>query len=157
MKTLLGGLTPYLLGALAIAGIVMWGLWGRLEAAEMKLEAANAVIEQREKDAKANAIAVAQLAQKLTETETRVITVTEKIYAAPITRECAASPSMRAASDGVRALISRGQAGDRAKPAAPLRRPRAGAGESQRQRTGRRAGARRESLCRLPRPARRSG
>jgi FtsZ-interacting cell division protein ZipA len=157
VKSLLSGLTPWLLGALAIAGIVVWGLWGRLEAAETKLEAANAVIEQREKDAKANAIAVAQLAQKLTDTETKVITVTEKIYAAPITRECAASPSMRAASDGVRALLSRGQAGDRAKSAAPLRRSRAGAGEPQRQRTGGRAHARRQGLRGLPRPARRSG
>ncbi len=121
LGSLLGGATPYLLGALALAAVALWGMWGRLEAAETKLAAANAVIEQREKDAKANAIAVAQLAQKLADTETKVITVTEKIYAAPITRECAASPSMRAASDGVRALISGGQAGDRAKPAAPLR------------------------------------
>lgn len=118
---LLGGVTPYLLGALAIAGVVIWGLWGRLEAAETKLSAANAVIEERDRDAKRNAQAVAQLAQKLTDTETKVITVTEKIYAAPVTRECAASPSMRAATDGVRALISGGQAGDRAKPAAPVR------------------------------------
>jgi len=91
--------------ALATAAVVIWGLWGRLEAAETRLAAANAVIEQREADAKANAIAIAQLAQKLTDTETKVITVTEKIYAAPITRECAASPSMKAASEGVRELI----------------------------------------------------
>lgn len=107
--------------ALGIAALVIWGLWGRLEAAETRLAAANAVIEQRELDAKENAKAVAQLAQKLTDTETKVITVTEKIYAAPVTRECAASPSMRAASDGVRALISGGQAGDRPQPAAPVR------------------------------------
>ena len=93
----------------------------RLEAAETKLVAANEVIQQREADAKANAIAVAQLAQKLTDTETKVITVTEKIYAAPVTHECAASPSMRAASDGVRALLAPREAGDRAKPAAPVR------------------------------------
>ena len=121
MKALLGGITPYLLGALAIAGVVIWGLWGRLDAANTKLDAANAVIEQRERDARANAIAVAQLAQKLADTETKVVTVTEKIYAAPITRDCAASPSMRAATDGVRALIQGGQAGDRAQPVAPVR------------------------------------
>jgi hypothetical protein len=85
------------------------------------LKAANAVIEQREADAKANAIAVAQLAQKLTDTETKVITVTEKIYAAPVTRECAASPAMRAASDGVRNILSGGQAGHSGQPSAPLR------------------------------------
>lgn len=106
---------------LGLAAVVIWGLWGRLEAAETRLAAANAVIEQRELDAKENAKAVAQLAQKLAETETKVVTVTERIYSAPVTRECAASPSMRAASDGVRALISGGQAGDRAQPAAPVR------------------------------------
>jgi len=107
--------------ALGLAAVVIWGLWGRLEAAETRLAAANAVIEQRELDAKENAKAVAQLAQKLNDTETKVITVTERIYAAPVTRECAASPSMRAASDGVRALISGGQAGDSAQPVAPVR------------------------------------
>jgi FtsZ-interacting cell division protein ZipA len=121
VRALLGEVTPYLLGALAIAGVVIRGLWGRLEAAETKLSAANEVIQQREADAKANAIAVAQLAQKLIDTETKVITVTEKIYAAPVTRECAASPSMRAASDGVRDLLAPREAGDRAQPAAPLR------------------------------------
>lgn len=121
MRALLGGVTPYLLGALAVAGVLIWGLWGRLEAAETKLSAANDVIEQRELDSKENAKAVAQLAQKLADTETKVITVTERIYAAPITRDCAASPSMRTATDGVRALISGGQAGDRAQPAAPVR------------------------------------
>lgn len=115
--------------ALALAGVVIWGLWGRLEGAETKLNAANAVIEQRELDAKENARVVAQLAQKLHDTDTKVITVTEKIYAAPVTRECAQSPSMRAASDGVRALISGGQAGDSAKPAAAVPGPDPGAGK----------------------------
>ena len=107
---------------LALSALVIWGLWGQLGAAQSKLNAANAVIDQREKDAKANAIAVAQLAQKLSDTETKVITVTEKIYAAPITRECAQSPAMRAATDGVRQLLlSGGQAGDSTKPAPALR------------------------------------
>lgn len=107
--------------ALAVAALVIWGLWGELGAAETKLKAANAVIEQREKDAKANAIAVAQLAQKLSDTETKVITVTEKVYAAPVTRECAQSHAMRAASSGVRDILSSGQAGGSAKPPTPLR------------------------------------
>jgi hypothetical protein len=108
--------------ALVVATLVIWGMWGELGAVQTKLDAANAVIDQREKDAKANAIAVAQLAQKLTDTETKVITVTEKIYAAPVTRECAQSPAMRAASSGVRQLLLQGgEAGDSAKPAAPLR------------------------------------
>lgn len=107
--------------AVALAGVVIWGLWGQLGAANAKLSAANAVIAQREADAKANAIAVAQLAQKLNDTETKVITVVEKIYAAPVTRECAQSPAMRAATDGVRSLLSGGQAGHNAKPPAPVR------------------------------------
>jgi hypothetical protein len=106
---------------LAAAALVIWGLWGQLGAAQSKLNAANAVIKQREEDAKANAIAVAQLAQKLNDTETKVITVTERVYAAPVTRECAASPAMRAASDGVRDILQSGQAGHSAKPAPPVR------------------------------------
>lgn len=106
---------------LGAAALVIWGLWGQLGAANAKLDAANAVIKQREEDAKLNAIAVAQLAQKLRDTETKVITVTERVYAAPVTRECAASPAMRAATDGVRAILSGGQAGHSAQPAAPLR------------------------------------
>ena len=110
------------LGALLIAsGVLLKRAWAENGALEEKLAAADAVIQQRELDAKENAKAVAQLAQKLTETETKVITVTEKIYAAPITRECAASPSMRAASDGVRAIISGGQAGDRPQPSPAVR------------------------------------
>lgn len=106
---------------LAAATLVIWGLWGQLGAANSKLAAANAVIDQREKDAKANAIAVAQLAQKLNDTETKVITVVEKVYAAPVTRECAASPAMRAATDGVRQLLQGGQAGHSAQPPVAVR------------------------------------
>ena len=107
--------------ALGVAALVIWGLWGELSAAETKLNAANAVIEQRERDARDNAIAVSRLAQKLNDTETKVITVTEKIYAAPITRECAKSPAMRTSSVGVRDILSGGEAGDSAKPSAPMR------------------------------------
>lgn len=98
-------LAPWSLVALAAAGVILWGLWGRLEVAETRMAAANAVIEQREKDAAANAKAIAQLAQKLTETETKVVTITEKVHAAPITRDCARSPAMKAASEGLRQLF----------------------------------------------------
>jgi hypothetical protein len=121
MSALIGRLAPWSLLALAAAGVVIWGLWGRLEAAETKLDAANAVIEQAEKDKVANAKAVQQLAQKLSDTETKVITVTEKVYAAPITRDCAQSPAMRAASDGLRQLFPGGQADDRRQPAPAMR------------------------------------
>lgn len=114
---------------LGISGWLLKAAYAENGALETKLESANAVIKQREADAKANAIAVAQLAQKLNDTETKVITVTEKIYAAPVTRECAASPSMRAASDGVRAIIFGGQAGDSAKSPAALYGPDPGTGK----------------------------
>ena len=121
MSTLMGRLAPWSMVALAVAGAIIWGLWGRLESAEIRLAAANAVIEQREKDAAANAKAIAQLAQKLNDTETKVVTITEKVYAAPITRECAQSPAMRAASDGLRQLFPAGQADDRRQPGPTVR------------------------------------
>lgn len=110
-----------LVALLIVSGVLLKMAWAENGALETKLAAANTIIQQREADAKENAKVVAQLAQKLNDTETKVITVTEKIYAAPVTRECAASPSMRAASDGVRALISGGQAGNRAQPSPPVR------------------------------------
>ena len=121
MSALIAKAAPWLLGALAIAGLVIWGLWGRLEAVQTRLDDANAVIEQREKDAKANAVAVAQLAQKLHDTETKVITQVEKVYAAPVTRDCAQSPAMRAASDGLRQLFPGNQAAGGREPAATVR------------------------------------
>ena len=94
--------------ALAIAALVIWGLWGRLEVSELKLGAANAVIKQREDDMKLSAVILAQQAQALSNLETKVVKVTERIYSAPITRECAQSPSMRAATVGVRDIIQGG-------------------------------------------------
>lgn len=49
MRALLGGVTPYLLGALAIAGVVIWGLWGRLEAAKTRAEVATNALKESEK------------------------------------------------------------------------------------------------------------
>jgi hypothetical protein len=132
MSALIARFAPWSLLALAVAGVVIWGLWGRLEAKETELAAAKGVIEQAEKDKVANAKAVVQLAQKLADTETKVVTVTEKVYAAPVTRDCAQSPAMRAASDGLRQLFPGGQADDRRQPAATLPGPAAGAGQSQR-------------------------
>jgi len=132
MSALIARLAPSSLIALAVAGVVIWGLWGRLEAANTKLDAANAVIEQAGKDKVANAKAVQQLAQKLTDTETKVVTVTEKVYAAPVTRDCAQSPAMRAASDGLRQLFPVGQTDDRRQPAPAVPGPNVGSGQSQR-------------------------
>ena len=118
----------FLLPGLLAVGLVVAGLFFLLRAAwaengrlEGRLAAADAVIAQRERDARENARVVALLADRLRDTETKVITVTERIHAAPITRECAQSPAMRAASDGVRALLRGGEARDRAQPAASVR------------------------------------
>jgi hypothetical protein len=107
--------------ALAGAGLLLKLSYEANGELRTRLEAANAVIKQREEDAKANAIAVVQLAQKLNDTETKVITQVERVYAAPVTRDCAQSPAMRAASDGLRQLFPGGQAGDRRQPAAGVR------------------------------------
>ena len=106
---------------LATAGVLLKRAWAENGALDVKLEAANAVIKQREEDQRQNAIAVAQLAQKLNDTETKVITQVEKVYAAPVTRDCAQSPAMRAASDGLRQLFPGNQALDRRQPAAAVR------------------------------------
>ena len=106
---------------LATTGLLLKNEWSENGALDVKLEAANAVIRQREEDQRKNAIAVAQLAQKLNDTETKVITQVEKVYAAPVTRDCAQSPAMRAASDGLRQLFPGGQAVDRRQPAAAVR------------------------------------
>lgn len=90
-----------------LLGVSGWLLKRSYEAngaLETKLAGAQAVIDQREKDAKANAVAVAQLAQKLNDTETKVITVTERIYAAPVTRDCIKSPAIGTALGGLQQL-----------------------------------------------------
>ena len=97
-------LAPY--AALAVAGLVIWGLYGQLGTAKLKLANAEAVIAVREDDARRSAEAVAKLADTLTKTEAKVITVTERIYSAPVTRECAQSPAMKAASDGLHELFT---------------------------------------------------
>ena len=132
MSALITRFAPWSLIALAVAGVVIWGLLGRLEAKETELAAAKGVVEQAEKDKVANAKAVQQLAQKLTDTETKVVTVTEKVYAAPVTRDCAQSPAMRAASDGLRQLFPVGQADDRRQPSPAVPGSAAGARGAQR-------------------------
>jgi hypothetical protein len=121
MSALVSRLAPWSLVALAVACVVIWGLWERDAAVQTKLDAANAVIQQREEDARENAKAVARLAQKLSDTETKVITQVEKVYAAPVTRDCAQSPAMRAASDGLRQLFSGSPSASGREPSAAMR------------------------------------
>lgn len=112
-----------LVALLGVAGFLLKRSYAANGALETKLAGAQAVIDQREADAKANAIAVAQLAQKLTDTETKVVTVTERIYSAPVTRDCVKSPAMRAAVDGVQQLYIAPalQTPDRREPAPAVR------------------------------------
>jgi hypothetical protein len=131
MSALIARLAPYSMIALVIAGVLIWGLIERNAAIGAEFAAAKGVIEQAEKDKAANAKAVQQLAQKLQDTETKVVTVTEKVYAAPVTRDCAQSPAMRAASDGLRQLFPAGQADDPRQPAAAVPGSTAGAGGAQ--------------------------
>lgn len=91
---------------LVAASLLLKSSWAESGKLKVKLADAQAVIDQREQDAKDNAKAVAQLAQRLNDTETKVVTVTEKIYAAPRTDACAKSPAMRAASGGLRELFA---------------------------------------------------
>jgi hypothetical protein len=136
MTALLANWKLVLLGLMAaglvVAGVLLKSAWAENGAIQTKLDAAAGVIKQAEEDKVANAKAVQQLAQKLTDTETKVVTVTEKVYAAPVTRDCAQSPAMRAASDGLRQLFPVGQADDRRQPAAAVPGSAAGTGGAQR-------------------------
>lgn len=107
---------------LVVAGVLLKMAWAENGKLEVKLAAANAVIAQKEADARLSAEIVSRQADALAKLETKVVTVTERIYSAPVTRECAASPSMRAASDGVRSIIAPlGGADAGRQPVAPVR------------------------------------
>lgn len=90
-----------LVALLAVSGWSLKNAYAENGALEIKVKNAQAIIDQREADAKANAVAVAQLAQKLNDTEIKVITVTERIYSAPKTTVCPEQPAIRAAIDGL--------------------------------------------------------
>jgi len=118
----------------AIAGVCLLGaLWYRGEYEHCLAAGAEALKAQHDEDLERNADAIQKLADKLRDTETKVVTVTEKVYAAPITRDCAQSPAMRAASDGLRQLFSGGEAERRREPAAAVPGPNPGAGGGKRQ------------------------
>ncbi len=94
--------------ALALALAVVWGLWGRLDAATSKLDAANAIIVQKEKDAALSADLVKNQAEALRTLEANVTREVQVVYAQPTTNECARSPAMRAASGSLRQLFGAG-------------------------------------------------
>jgi len=118
----------------AIAGLMLLGaLWYRGQYEHCLAAGAAALKAQHDEDLKRNADAIQKLADQLRDTETKVVTVTEKVYAAPITRDCAQSPAMRAASDGLRQLFSGREAERRREPAAAVPGSNAGAGGGKRQ------------------------
>jgi septal ring factor EnvC (AmiA/AmiB activator) len=111
---------------LALTGTLLKKAWSANGALETKLASAQAVIDQREKDIRENAKAVAQLAQKLSDTESKVVTVTEKIYAAPRTTACPDQPAIRAAIGSLPDLYANPvPAGDRRQPQVALPAARA--------------------------------
>jgi hypothetical protein len=118
----------------AIAGLMLLGaLWYRGQYESCLAAGAKALAAQIEQDKAENAKAVAALNEQLRTVENKIVTVTEKVYAAPITRDCAQSPAMRAASDGLRQLFSGGEAEHRREPAAAVPGPNAGARGGKRQ------------------------
>lgn len=118
---------------LGVTGFLLRQAYAANGALEIKLASARAVIDQREKDIAENAKAVAQLAQKLADTETKVVTVTEKIYAAPRTTACVEQPSIRAAIGGMRDLYAGPvPTGDRRQPQIAVPAPGAAAGPGKR-------------------------
>ncbi len=107
---------------LVASGILLKMAWAENGKLEVQLAAASAVIAQKEADARLSAEIVSRQADALSKLETKVVTVTERIYSAPVTRECAASPSMRAASVGVRDIIAPpGGADPGREPSPPVR------------------------------------
>ena len=113
-------LAPWL--GLALAGLVVWGLWGRLDAASLKLRSTEAVLAQKEADARLSAALVRRQADRLAGLERQATLSLQQVQNAPLTYDCARSPAMRAASRGVRDLFARGgEPPARPEPAAPVR------------------------------------
>jgi hypothetical protein len=104
---------------LVVAGILLKMAWAENGKLEVKLAAATAIIAQKEADARLSAEIVSRQADALSKLETKVVTVTERIYSAPVTRECAASPSMRAATVGVRDIIAPASGADPGRVSTP--------------------------------------
>jgi hypothetical protein len=94
---------------LLIAGLFIWGLMGRLDAAALKLRSAERVIEQKEADARLSAELVARQQEAMRQLEANVAGHVERIYHVEVTRDCANSPAMRAATRGLRELFAAGE------------------------------------------------
>lgn len=100
---------------LALAGLAIWGLSARLDTASLKLRNAEAVLAQKEADARLSAELVRRQAERLAGLERQSTLALQQVQNAPLTHDCARSPAMRAASRGLRELFAR--------PAEPPARP----------------------------------
>lgn len=107
MIAMLPRLGPWL--GLALCGLVIWGLAARLDAASLRLRDAKLVIAQKESDARLSAELIVRQADALADLQARVHRHMENVQHAEITRECARSPAMRAATRGLRELFGAGQ------------------------------------------------
>ena len=104
MQRVIAGAAIVMAVALGVGGVLLKHAWSRQAQLETQVMAQKAVIDQKEADAKLNAKVVQDLATKVANTETKVVTVTEKVYVAPKTTVCVEQPSVRIAIDGVRDL-----------------------------------------------------
>ena len=101
--------------ALAVAGVALWGMAGRLDSASLKLRGAEALLAQKEADARLSADLVRRQAERLAGLERQTTLSLQQVQNAPLTTDCARSPAMRAASRGLRELF----AGPAEPPAGP--------------------------------------
>jgi hypothetical protein len=113
-------IAPWL--GLVLAALALWGLNGRLDAASLKLHSTEAVLAQKEADARLSAELVQRQAERLAGLERQATLSLQQVQNAPLTFDCARSPAMRAAGRGLRELFARpGEPPAGPQPAAPLR------------------------------------
>ena len=106
-------LTGILIVVLAVVGVGAvaegWLLKASYEKnGELQVELANsqAIVRQREEDAKLSAQIVAAQADALQRLDVKVVTQIERIYAAPVTMACSRTPVVVATTRGVRDIIN---------------------------------------------------
>lgn len=110
-------ITVILVIALAITSTLGYAMFERANLYKERLDKADAVIAQHKKDMEDNRVAVLALTNAVGNIRNASGVIERTIYAAPRTDVCSKSDAMRAASDGVRKLLSDSPAPDRSKSA----------------------------------------
>ncbi len=109
------GLSPLALKAIgiAVAALILFGAYQAWAYHERKLgEAAiiaadaKAIADQKTKDAALSAKLATDLQAKLDAQQAIVAPIREKIVRVPVKMDCAQSPAIKAASDGVKVLLA---------------------------------------------------